>query len=111
MALTEVDCRTVAALLVDAADRLPDGASNVRATLGILAREYDKAAKCAIIADELGRPYEIVACGGLARGATVILPGGECEVRRISDTGVEIRLDGFWNWEDVTSRATPMVQV
>lgn len=111
MALTEVDCRTVAALLVDAADRLPDGASNVRATLGILAREYDRAANCCDYADEAGLPYEIVGAGGLARGSSVMLPGGRGEVRRQSATGVEVRVDGFWGWEDISSNATPMVAV
>ena len=40
-----------------------------------------------------------------------MLPAGRAQIRRMSETGVETNVDGFWGWTPISSRTAPMVAV
>lgn len=109
--LTRDDCVAVTHAIADAVDEIPETARAVRVTLKTIGAEYDRAVKMYDRAIEEHLDAEILPVGGIASGDSVMFPAGIGEIRRISETGVERNVDGYWGWENVMSRATPMVAV
>lgn len=111
MGLTVDDCKTTAALLDATIADIPASARAVRVLLRKTQFEYQRAAKMFDIAEENGADPEIVPVGGLGSGDRIQLAGGIAEVRRMSETGIEVNVDGYWGWENISGRTCPMVAV
>jgi hypothetical protein len=105
------DCERTAEVLRQAVAALPRSQRAVRTTLARLAHEHELAVKEWQHAIDDGYEVEIVPVGGLASGEAIMLPAGRAEVRRISETGVETNVDGFWGWTNISSRTTPVAVV
>lgn len=109
--LSRDDCKTIVQVLTSSANEIPDGARSLKTALRRMAREWTRAgANYDHATDEHGNP-EVRACGGLEPGERIMLGDGAHEVRRVTDTGIEIQADGKWVWENVRSRTSPVVVV
>lgn len=111
MAYTVEDCARTAEVLRQAVRSIPVSARAVRTNLSVLAHEHEQAVKMYEQAKEEELDPEIVPVGGLASGDAIMLPAGRAQVRRISETGVEVNADGFWGWHNISSRTTPVAAV
>jgi hypothetical protein len=111
MAYPVEDCARTAEVLRQAVASVPASARAVRTTLRTLAREHEAAVKWHGYAEESGLSPEIVPAGGVGSGESIMLPAGRAEVRRVTESGVEFNVDGFWNWHTISSRTAPMVVV
>lgn len=114
MGLTIQECRDTSAALEKARDEIPLTCRAARMALLRMQRDYKRAADLcerAIAEYEDDARPEIVAAGAIAIGQYVVLGAGCYRVRRVTDTGIEIMVDGKWSWENVDGRTTPLVIV
>lgn len=109
--LSREDCTTIVKVLTSSAEELPAGARSLKARLRRTAREWARAGSNYEHAEDNEANPEIRACGALEPGERIMLGAGALEVRRVTDTGIEINQDGRWVWENVQSRTSPVVVV
>lgn len=109
--LTAADCADVTAALEDAISKLPANARAVRTLLKVTANEHKRANKDYGRAEDEEMDPEIRPVGGIGRGECVMTQAGVGEVRRVTETGVEVMIDGFPQWVNIAGRTTPLVTV
>lgn len=110
-ALDGDDCALIAQILADARHALPGSARAVIAKLRLLEREHARAAKLYARAVDQDLGPQIVPAGGLERGELVLVGAGTAEFRRMTVTGVELMVDGFPTWENISGTNAPFVVV
>lgn len=86
-----------------------DDSRPIVAKLRAMRLEYERAVTMSRRATEAALAPEIRAAGAIERGEFVMLGPGPRELRRVTDTGIEVMDAGFPQWHNISSRSAPLV--